>query len=50
MLNEFETDSETLADTDWLIDSYSEVETDSLSKTEVLNESETNSETLADTD
>ena len=50
VLKDFETESEILNDADWLTDSDSEVERDSLAETEVLNESETESETLADTD
>ena len=45
-----ETESETLADADWLTDSDSEVKTDSLKEIEVLMNSETELETLADTD
>ena len=43
-----ETESETLADADWLTDSDSEVKTDSLKEIEVLMDSETDSEILAD--
>ena len=50
VLNDSETDLEILADADWLIDSDSEVKTDSLEETEALNDSETDSETLADID
>ena len=41
---------ETLADADWLINSDSEAETDSLVETEVLMDSVTESEILAETD
>ena len=40
VLTDSETDSEILADADWLTDSESEIERDSLVETEVLKDSE----------
>ena len=50
MLNEYETELETLADADWLIDSDSDFEIDLLVETEVLMNSETELEILTDVD
>ena len=47
---DFETDSETIADSDLLTNAEGEVENDSRVETEVAKEPETDSETLADTD
>ena len=50
VLIDSEIDPEILNDADWLTDSDSEIERDSLVETEVLKDSEIVSETLADAD